>query len=104
MAAVPCASDRAAYEVGSLLCRSEDRLVCLVVDPEFRAVSDYYSDFRPLADVEVAQLLARGARPFPCVIESEGRPVVLPAGDGRGDASYSEADRRRPFTGAAARD
>jgi putative phosphoribosyl transferase len=61
VAAVPCASDRAVYEVGSLLCRSEDRLVCLVVDPEFRAVSDYYRDFGPLADVDVVQLLAREA-------------------------------------------
>jgi putative phosphoribosyl transferase len=61
VAAVPCASDRAAYEVGSVLCRSDDRFVCLVVDPEFQAVGDYYSDFHPLADVDVAQLLARGA-------------------------------------------
>lgn len=55
--AVPCASDRAAYEVGSLLCRLDDRLVCPLVAPDFRAVGDYYRDFHQVSDEEVAQIL-----------------------------------------------
>ena len=72
VAAVPCASDRAAYEVGSLLSRSDDRLVCLVADPDFRAVSDYYRDFRPASDQQVAQLLAQHA---PALLLPGGSPA-----------------------------
>jgi putative phosphoribosyl transferase len=64
VAAVPCASDRAAYEVGSLLSRSDDRLACLLVDPAFRGVGDYYQDFRPPSDQEVAGLLGTTPRRF----------------------------------------
>ena len=56
--AVPCASERAAYEVRSLLQRPADRFVCPVVDPEFRAVGDHYRDFPQVTDDEVAERLA----------------------------------------------
>jgi putative phosphoribosyl transferase len=55
--AIPCASAAAVRRL-----RPEvDRLVALVVDPLFSAVGDYYDDFRPLGDDEVAEMLARAA-------------------------------------------
>ncbi len=55
--AVPCASAAAIRRL-----RPEvDRLVALVVDQHFSAVGDYYGDFRPLGDDEVARMLARAA-------------------------------------------
>jgi predicted phosphoribosyltransferase len=63
--AVPCASERAAYEVRSLLQRPADRFVCPVVDPEFRAVGEYYRDFRQVTDDEVAKALGRVVAPVP---------------------------------------
>lgn len=57
--AVPCASERAAYEIQSLLKRPEDRFVCPLVDPEFRAVGEYYRQFPQVADEEVAGCLGR---------------------------------------------
>jgi len=53
MVAVPCGSDRAVYEVRSLLSRGADRLVCPRVDADFRAVRDYYQAFPPVTDAEV---------------------------------------------------
>jgi predicted phosphoribosyltransferase len=55
--AVPCASERAAYEVRSLLKRPQDRLVCPLVDPEFRSVSEHYQAFPQVEDDEVAERL-----------------------------------------------
>lgn len=57
--AVPCASQRAAYEVQSLLKRPEDRFVCPLVDPDFRSVGEYYLRFPQVEDEEVATLLGR---------------------------------------------
>jgi predicted phosphoribosyltransferase len=54
--AVPCASTSAAREFG----RSADRFVSLVVDPEFRAVGQYYEDFSPVTDDEVIAMLSAG--------------------------------------------
>jgi len=51
--AVPCASDRAFYEVRSLLARAGDHLICPVVDADFRVVGDYYADFHSVANEEV---------------------------------------------------
>jgi putative phosphoribosyl transferase len=62
--AVPCGSDRAAYEMRSLLCRADDRLVCPVVDAGFRAVSDYYRAFPPVSDADVVQLLEQASSPL----------------------------------------
>ena len=59
MVAVPCASERAAYEVRSLLKRPEDRFVCPRVDPEFRSVGEHYLRFPQVPDDEVAARLAR---------------------------------------------
>jgi predicted phosphoribosyltransferase len=58
--AVPCASERAAYEVRSMLQRPGDRFVCPLVDSEFGAVGAYYRDFRQVTDEEVAKVLGRG--------------------------------------------
>jgi predicted phosphoribosyltransferase len=55
--AVPCAAAQAAREFE----RAADRFVSLVVDPEFRAVGQYYLDFSPVSDDEVRALLARAA-------------------------------------------
>jgi putative phosphoribosyl transferase len=55
--AVPCASERAAYEVKSLLKRPEDRFLCPRVDPEFRSVGEYYRHFPQVEDEEVAERL-----------------------------------------------
>jgi putative phosphoribosyl transferase len=59
--AVPCASLPAAREIQGLLQRRGDHFVCPLVDPHFRAVGDYYEDFRQVSDAEVAELLGRGA-------------------------------------------
>ncbi len=63
--AVPCASERAAYELRSLLCRADDELVCLRVGTGFRAASDYYEAFPPVSDTEVLQLLGHATTPLP---------------------------------------
>lgn len=55
--AVPCASDSAAREFA----RTADRFLGLIVDPDFRAVGQYYDDFSPVSDGEVMAMLA-GAR------------------------------------------
>jgi putative phosphoribosyl transferase len=57
--AVPCASERAAFEVRSLLQRPGDRFVCPIVDPEFGAVGEHYRDFRQVTDDEVTRVLGR---------------------------------------------
>ena len=59
--AVPCGSERAAYEVRSLLQRPADHFLCPVVDSEFRAVGEYYSDFPQVTDDEVVTILDRVA-------------------------------------------
>lgn len=59
--AVPCASDQAAREFE----RAADRFVSLVVDPEFRAVGQYYLDFSPVPDDEVRAMLARAGTASP---------------------------------------
>jgi putative phosphoribosyl transferase len=63
--AVPCGSDRAVYEVRSLLCRADDRLVCPRIDASFGAVSDYYQAFPPVSDAEVVELLEHAPSPLP---------------------------------------
>ncbi len=57
--AVPCASERAAYEVRSLLKRPEDRFVCPLVDPAFSSVGEHYRDFPQVEDDEAAEQLKR---------------------------------------------
>ena len=57
--AVPCASERAAYEMKSLLQRDGDRFVCPEVRADFGAVSDYYREFGQVADEDVVELLKR---------------------------------------------
>ena len=59
--AVPCASERAAYELQSLLQREGDRFVCPWVDPLFRAVGEYYQEFGQVEDADVAAALQRAA-------------------------------------------
>jgi len=66
--AVPCASARAASQVGSLLHRDDDHFVCAIVDDLLSAVGAYYEDFRPVRDEDVTELLrparlAASARP-----------------------------------------
>jgi predicted phosphoribosyltransferase len=65
----PCASERAASQVGSLLHRDHDRFVCPIVDQRFDEVGAYYTDFRPVRDEEVAELLR------PQGDEKRGKPV-----------------------------
>ncbi len=55
--AVPCASEPAARE----FVHAADRFVSLLVDPDFRAVGQYYADFSPVSDEQVIAMLA-GAR------------------------------------------
>jgi predicted phosphoribosyltransferase len=64
--AVPCASDRATFELGSLLSEADDRLVCLRGSPSLYAVADYYHDFREVSDADVVRILehAGSARPL----------------------------------------
>ena len=40
-----------------------DEVVCLVAPPYFRAVGQFYSDFRQVEDDEVVALLDQAARP-----------------------------------------
>jgi putative phosphoribosyl transferase len=56
--AVPCASEAAAREFE----RAADRFVSLVVDPDFRAVGQYYDDFSPVTDDEVIAMLTAASR------------------------------------------
>jgi putative phosphoribosyl transferase len=56
--AVPCASERAAYELKSLLKRPEDRFICPLVDPEFTSVGEHYRHFPEVEDEEVRERLA----------------------------------------------
>jgi predicted phosphoribosyltransferase len=56
--AVPCASERAAYELGSLLKRPGDRFVCPLVDPGFESVGAYYRQFPSVTDEEVERCLS----------------------------------------------
>jgi predicted phosphoribosyltransferase len=58
VAAAPVMSGRA-YEV---LRGVADQVVALVVDDDFRAVGEYYSDFREVSDRDVLALLATGSR------------------------------------------
>ncbi len=59
--AVPCASERAAYELQSLLQREGDRFVCPLIDPQFRAVAEYYQEFGQVEDADVAAALLQAA-------------------------------------------
>ena len=63
--AVPCASERAAYEMKSLLQRDGDRFICPEVRPEFGAVGQYYRDFGQVADEDVVELLRRAGALHP---------------------------------------
>lgn len=63
--AVPCASERAAYEMKSLLQRDGDRFVCPEVHAEFGAVGEYYRDFGQVADEDVVELLRRAGALHP---------------------------------------
>ncbi len=56
--AVPCASEQAA----EVFRREADRVVSLVVDPEFAAVGAYYVDFSPVSDERVCAMLAEARR------------------------------------------
>jgi predicted phosphoribosyltransferase len=57
--AVPCASTSAAREFE----RTADRFLSLLVDPDFMAVGQYYSDFSPVSDDEVITMLKRAGEP-----------------------------------------
>jgi putative phosphoribosyl transferase len=59
--AVPCASDRALYEVGSLLCGTRDRLVCPRGDPCLLSEGDYYRDLHEVSDEDVTRILENAA-------------------------------------------
>jgi putative phosphoribosyl transferase len=73
--AVACASDRAFFEVSSLLSRAGDHVICPVVDADFRAVGDYFADFHPIAEEEVKRVPERAASAQPAVDKgSESRP------------------------------
>jgi predicted phosphoribosyltransferase len=65
--AVPCASDRATFELGSLLGQADDKLVCLRGSPCLYAVADYYHDFREVSDEDVARILEQAAAARPLV-------------------------------------
>jgi putative phosphoribosyl transferase len=65
--AVPCASDRATFELGSMLSEGDDKLVCLRGSPCLYAVADYYHDFRDVPDAEVARILEQAAATRPLV-------------------------------------
>jgi predicted phosphoribosyltransferase/dienelactone hydrolase len=56
--AVPCASEQAV----EVFRREADRVVSLVVDPEFVAVGAYYVDFSPVSDEQVCAMLAEARR------------------------------------------
>jgi putative phosphoribosyl transferase len=53
--AVPCASSYAAARLRG----SADRLVTLVIDPDFGAVGSYYADFPRVTDEEVLPVVSR---------------------------------------------
>jgi predicted phosphoribosyltransferase len=53
--AVPCASPEAV----SRFRREADRVVALIIDPDFYAVGAYYEDFSPVSDADVVAMLAR---------------------------------------------
>ena len=63
--AVPCASERAAYEMKSLLQREGDLFVCPEIRSDFGAVGDYYRDFGQVADEDVVDLLRRAGALHP---------------------------------------
>ena len=50
----------AAPDAVAALAPEADELVCLLEPGDFRAVGQFYGDFRPVADEEVVDLLARG--------------------------------------------
>ncbi len=52
--AVPCAAPSTLVQVEG----DYDRVICLDVSSDFEAVGQFYSDFRPVSDEEVKQLLA----------------------------------------------
>ena len=61
--AVPCASDRASFEVGGLLSGAHDRLICPRGGPCVLSENEYYSELPELSDEDVARILERaGAR------------------------------------------
>ena len=60
LAAPVCAPDTA-----RALCDEVDELVCLETPRWFSAVGQYYTDFRPTSDDEVAALLQQAARRLP---------------------------------------
>jgi putative phosphoribosyl transferase len=81
--AVPCASEPAAREFE----QTADHFVSLLVDPDFMAVGQYYSDFSPVSDDEVIAMLtdargaaAPGAREKTTKPTAGARPVRIPAG------------------------
>jgi predicted phosphoribosyltransferase len=59
--AVPCASDRATFELGSMLAEGDDKLVCPRGSPSLYAAADYYHDFRAVSDADVARILEQAA-------------------------------------------
>ncbi len=59
--AVPCASAAAAHAVRNAL-RPGDDFVCPLVIGDFRAVEDYYDEFLPASDEQIARLLGHGLR------------------------------------------
>lgn len=55
--AVPCAS---AHAVRALR-ETAEQVISLVIDEDFKATGDYYSDFAPVTDDDVVRLLARAS-------------------------------------------
>lgn len=58
-----CALPVAASAASQQIARLADKLVCLHVLDDFKAVSLYYRDFPQVSDEEVVQLLSSGAAP-----------------------------------------
>ncbi|HVQ31725.1 MAG TPA: phosphoribosyltransferase family protein, partial [Vicinamibacteria bacterium] len=65
--AVPCASERASYEMKSLLQREGDRFICPEVRSEFGSVGECYRDFGQVADEEVVEILSRARALHPAL-------------------------------------
>ncbi|WP_051814288.1 phosphoribosyltransferase family protein [Kitasatospora sp. MBT63] len=70
--AAPVCSPRAVALLWALV----DQLVCLDRPWYFRAVSDWYRDFRAPLDSELTQLLAEGGRPDDGLMDVSGAPPV----------------------------
>ena len=63
--AVPCASDRASFEVGGLLSGAHDRLICPRGGPCLLSENEYYGELPEVSDEDVARILERAATRCP---------------------------------------